>query len=83
MAAQTVAPGAREQVRWTLDFDLIERRLAELGVEPDGLAAFAGIDESTVFRIKKRGQTPSIPTVMSLYERLGVMPHLLVVRAES
>lgn len=82
MVAQAVALGARPPKFW-LDFELIDRRLGELDIEPGELATWIGVDESTVNRLRRRIVTPSLATVMELSERLGVTANLLVIRASA
>lgn len=81
--AQTVASPAR--TRWLLDFDAIDRRLAELGVDPDDKVAAAsalGLDQSTVWRLRARKTEPLLASVMTISESLRILPHLLLVKGE-
>jgi hypothetical protein len=80
MAAQVVAPRAR--TRWWLDFDVVDRRLMELGVDLEDKSAEAaalGLDSSTVWRLRGRKTAPLLATVMTISESLGILPHMLVV----
>jgi hypothetical protein len=79
--AVLVASSAR--TRWLLDFEVIDRRLIELGVDLDDKAAEAaalGLDQSTVWRLRQRKTVPLVASVMTISESLGIMPHLLLVK---
>lgn len=83
MVAQVEAPPVASvaRTRWWLDFEVIDRRLQELGVDLDDKAAEAnalGIDQSTVWRLRQRKTVPLLATVMTIHESLGILPHLLL-----
>lgn len=85
MVAQAEAPPVASvaRVKWWLDFEVVNRRLIELGVDLDDKAAEAnalGLDESTVWRLRRRRTEPSLATVMAISESLGTMPHLLLTK---
>lgn len=74
--AEPVAQSAR--IRWVLDFELIERRLAEQGIAPEAFAEYLGVDKSTLSRLRRHLTSPSTATVLKMSERLDLSPRLLV-----
>jgi DNA-binding XRE family transcriptional regulator len=77
MAATNIAtddtPDATPRREVRLDFDVIDRRAAELGVDtPAALAVFLGVNKSTVWRFRNGRMNPGLGTAMHFAARLGL-----------
>lgn len=55
-----------------LDFDLIEARRLELGLSKQALADRTEVDQSTIWRYRKKGMVPNLAVARKFAEVLGL-----------
>lgn len=55
-----------------LDFDLIEARRLELGLSRQALADLTEVDQSTIWRYRKKGMVPNLAVATKFAEVLGL-----------